>query len=208
MLHMATRTAAEGVRRYVKRLQPGTVFTPAELAQDRLGSEQAVRQALRRMAADGTIRRIAKGYYDVPRTSPRIGRLSPTPEAIVAAHARKTGGTIERPQIDAANKLGLTTQVTAQPVYRTNLFPRELNIAGQRIRLRTAGPRSLARDADPAELVIDALQALGKRRITPKGIATLRDFVQQHGLGRKLKRRAQRVPAWMVPYIDDVLAKA
>jgi len=55
--------------------------------------------------------------------------------------------------------------------------------------------------------VIDALQAIGKRRITPKEIATLRDFVRQHGLAKKLKRRAQRAPAWMVPYIDNVLAR-
>lgn len=200
------KSTAEAVRRYVRRLEPGTVFTPAELVHERLGSERAVRETLRRLASDGTIRRIAKGYYDVPRTNPRIGLLSPTPEAIVAAHARKTGGIIERPEVDAANKLGLTTQVVATPIYRTNLFPRELRIAGQRIRLRTAGPRSLARDADPAELVIDALQALGKQRITVKEITKLRAFVQEHGLARKLKRRAQRVPAWMVPLIDDILA--
>lgn len=204
---MAAKTVAEAVRRYIQRLQPGTVFTPAELVQGRLGSEQAVRQTLHRLAANGRIRRVAKGYYDVPRTSPRIGRLSPTPEAIIAAHERKTGGVIERPEIDAANKLGLTMQVTAQPIYRTNLFPRELRIGGQRIRLRTAGPRSLARDGDPAELVIDALQALGKRRIRSKEIATLREFVQQHGLAKKLKRRAQRAPAWLVPYVDDILIK-
>jgi hypothetical protein len=147
------KTMADAVRRYIKRLKPGTVFTPAELVHERLGSERAVRETLRRLASDGTIRRIAKGYYDVPRTNPRIGPLSPTPEAIVAAHARKTGGIIERPAGDAANKLGLTTQVIATPVYRTNLFPRELKIAGQHIRLRTAGPRSLAHDADPAEVM-------------------------------------------------------
>ena len=202
-----TKTTAEAVRRYVRRLKPGTVFTPAELLHERVGSERAVRETLRRLASDGTIRRIAKGYYDVPRTNPRIGTLSPTPEAIVAAHARKTGGIIERPEIEAANKLGLTTQVVAKPIYRTNLFPRELKIAGQRIRLRTSGPRSLARDADPAELVIDALQALGKHRITSKEISTLRHFVHQHALAKKLKRRAQRVPAWMVSHIDQILAE-
>ncbi len=201
------KTTAGAVRRYVGRLKPGTVFTPAELIHERVGSARAVRETLRRFASDGTIRRIAKGYYDVPRTNPRIGPLSPTPEAIVAAHARKTGGIIERPEADAANKLGLTTQVVAAPVYRTNLFPRELKIAGQRIRLRTAGPHSLARDADPAELVIDALQALGKQRVASKEIATLRDFVRQHNLARKLKRRAQRIPAWMVPHIDAILAE-
>lgn len=200
------KSTAEAVRRYVRHLKPGTVFTPAELLHERLGSERAVRETLRRLADDGTIRRLAKGYYDVPRTNPRIGPLSPTPEAIVAAHARKTGAIIERPHVDAANKLGLTTQVTAQPVYRTNLFPRELNIAGQRIRLRTAGPRSLARDADPAELVIDALQSVGKKRITAKEITTLRKFVREHGLSRKLRQRASRAPAWMIPYIDEILS--
>ncbi len=202
---MPTSTA-EAVRRYVRNLKPGTVFTPAEIIHERLGSERAIRETLRRLASDGTVRRVAKGYYDVPRTNPKIGPLSPTPEAIVAAHARKTGAIIERPEIDAANKLGLTTQVVAQPSYRTNLFPRELNIAGQRIRLRTVSPRSLARDSDPAELVIDALQAVGKQRITSKEIATLRDFVRQHGLASKLRRRASRIPGWMIPYIDDILA--
>lgn len=208
MPQMAAKTAAEAVRRYVGRLQPGTVFTPAELVHERLGSERAVRETLRRMAAGGSIRRLSKGYYDVPKTNPRIGVLSPTPEAIIAAHARKTGATIERPELDAANRLGLTTQVLARPVYRTNLFPRELNIGGQRIRLRTAGPRSLARDADPAELVIDALQAIGKPNITEVEIAKLRAFVREHDLVKRLKQRMGRAPSWMLPMIDEILADA
>ena len=209
MPQMTTKTAAEAVRQYVRRLQPGTVFTPAELVHERLGSDRAVRETLRRMAADGAVRRLSKGYYDVPKTNPRIGILSPTPEAIIAAHERKTGATIERPEADAANRLGLTTQVVARPVYRTNLFPRELNIGGQRIRLRTAGPRSLAGKADdPAELVIDALQAIGRAHITDVEIVKLREFVQEHNLGKNLRKRARRAPSWMLPVIDKILAIA
>jgi hypothetical protein len=204
---MAGQTAAAAVRRHLKRLEPGSVFTPAELVHARLGSEDAVRQALRRLAADGAIRRLSKGYYDVPRTNPRIGRLSPTPEAIIAAHQRKTGAVIERPGVDAANKLGLTTQVVARPVYRTNLFPRDLNIGGQHIKLRTAGPRSLAGDADdPAELVIDALQAIGKLHVTGADLAKLRGFVQEHGLAKNLRKRARRASSWVLPFIDKILA--
>jgi hypothetical protein len=204
---MASLTVPEMIRRYLRKLELGTVFTPAELVRARIGSEDAVRQALRRLASNGTIRRLSKGDYDVPRVNSRIGVLSPTPEAVIAAHIRKTGATIERPEVDAANKLGLTTQVVARPVYRTNLFPRELNIGGQRIRLRTAGPRSLARDADPAELVIDALQAIGKAHITDVEIVKLRSFVHEHGLGRSLKQRASRAPSWMLPLIDEILAE-
>lgn len=202
---MAAKTAAGQVRRYVGRLQPGTVFTPAELVHQRLGSDRAVRETLRRMVADGLIRRLSKGYYDVPKTNPQIGALSPTPEAIIAAHVRKTGATIERPELDAANRLGLTTQVVARPVYRTNLFPRELNIGGQRIRMRTAGPRSLARDANPAELVIDALKAIGQANITEVEIAKLRAFVREHDLAKRLKQRARRPSSWILRLIDEIL---
>jgi hypothetical protein len=199
------KTTADAVRGLVSKLEPGTVFTPADILRERLGPERAVRESLRRLALDGTVRRIAKGYYDVPRSNRLIGMLRPTPEAIVAAHSRKTGSIIERPKVDAANKLGLTTQVTAQPVYRTNLSTRTLNIDGQSIRLRSAGPRSLAPDADPAELVIDALHAVGKKRITSAEIAKLRNFVRQEGLSRKLKRRAKRAPTWMLPFIAEII---
>ncbi len=207
MPQMAVKTAAEAVRQYVRRLPPGTVFTPAEIVHERLGSDRAVRETLRRMAADGVVRRLSKGYYDVPKTNARIGVLSPTPEAIIAAHARKTGATIERPELDAANRLGLTTQVVARPVYRTNLFPRELKIGGQTIRLQTAGPRSLARDMNPAELVIDALQAIGKAHVTKREVAKVRDFVHEHGLEKKLRQRARRAPSWMLPIIDEILSE-
>ena len=204
---MAARTVADAVRRYLKKLTPGTVFTPAELVHARLGSEDAVRQVLRRLASAGDVRRLSKGYYDVPRVSPRIGVLSPTPEAIIAAHERKTGATIERPGVDAANKLGLTTQVVARPIYRTNLFPRELKIGGQTIRLQTAGPRSLARDTNPAELVIDALHAIGKAHVTDVEIAKLREFVREHDLVKKLRQRARRAQSWMLPIIDRILTE-
>jgi hypothetical protein len=206
MPYMAAQTVAKAVRRYVRKLQPGTVFTPAELVRERVGPDRAVRETLRRMVADGLVRRLSKGYYDVPRFNARIGALSPTPGAIIAAHARKTGATIERPELDAANRLGLTTQVVARPTYRTNLFPRELNIGGQTIRLQTTGPRSLARDTNPAELVIDALQAIGRAHITKREVTKVREFVQERGLEKKLRQRARRAPSWMLPIIDDILS--
>jgi len=141
----------------------------------------------------------------VPRVNPRIGPLAPTTEAVISAHARKTGATIEPTEMAAANTLGLTTQVPAQRVYRTDSFPRELRIGGHRIKLRTAGPRALARDAGPADLVIDALRAIGNRHVSDADIGKLRDFVRKHDLSNELAQRSQRVPAWMLPFIDQIL---
>ena len=54
------------------------MFTPAELVRDRVGSDRAVRETLRRLVADGTVRRLSKGYYDVPQVNALIGVQSST----------------------------------------------------------------------------------------------------------------------------------
>lgn len=43
-----------------------------------LGSRQAVDLALHRPAKRGTLRRLARGLYDYPRTDPELVPLSPT----------------------------------------------------------------------------------------------------------------------------------
>ena len=40
---------------------------------------------LHRLAKKATLRRLARGLYDYPRTDPHLGPLSPTTDAIVKA---------------------------------------------------------------------------------------------------------------------------
>jgi len=52
-------------------------------------------QTLSSLAKAGDIRRILRGIYDYPKTSPRLGRLSPDADAVAAAIARKDGRVVE-----------------------------------------------------------------------------------------------------------------
>ena len=191
-------SAASRISSHIETLRPGTVFTPAELIAADYGSPATVRKTLARLAQAGTIRRLSKGYYDVPKVSLRIGRLSPTREAIVTAIERKTGAKIERPVLDAANVLGLSDQIVAQPAYRTNLSNRRrIKIGGQTIDLMPTSPRSLRRDSHVTEQIIDALKALGPNDITEHHIETLRRVVSTPELRDALKQRAKRAPQWI-----------
>ena len=71
---------------------PGAVFGPRMFGD--LGSRAAVDQALGRLTKAGKIRRITRGLYDVPKTHPLLGVLSPDPEAIARSIAR-TGRVID-----------------------------------------------------------------------------------------------------------------
>jgi uncharacterized protein DUF6088 len=200
-------STASRVARHLESLVPGTVFTPAELVNEDMGSPTAVRQTLARLARHGVIRRLSKGYYDLPKVSPRIGPLSPSRDAIVAAIERKTGAKIEKPLLDAANVLGLSDQVVAQPAYRTNLTNRRrIKIGGQTIDLMPTGPRSLRRDSHVTEQIIDALKALGPHDVKDRHIESLRKVANTPELREALRQRAKRAPQWIASITRRIIA--
>jgi|SRR5947209_12356 len=200
-------SATSKIASYIDALVPGTVFTPAELVNADLGSPVAVRQALARLARSGAIRRLSKGYYDLPKVSPKIGKLTPTRDAIVSAIERKTGAKIERPLLDAANVLGLSDQLVARPAYRTNLTNRRhITIGGQTIHLMPTGPRSLRHDSDVTEQIIDALKALGPHGVKERHIEKLRKVVNTSELRDALKKRAKRAPQRIASLVRRITA--
>ena len=85
--------AIDKIKRRIIGKGRGAVFTPADFLD--LGSRASVDQTLSRLTDQGVIRRLARGIYDYPKTSPRLGRLSPDPDAVAAAIARKDGRVVQ-----------------------------------------------------------------------------------------------------------------
>ena len=85
----------------------GWVFTPAHLSD--LGSRDAVASALRRYRQSGLIRQLARGLYDYPRTDPKLGMLTPSPDAVARAFAGRDAFRLQPSGAYAANLLGLST---------------------------------------------------------------------------------------------------
>ena len=201
---MTVETASDRVQRYLDALKPGTVFTPAQLVKASIGTSAAVRQALHRLARRGAVRRLSHGYYDIPKIS-RVGALSPTRDAIVAAISEKTGATIERSPLAIANELGLTDQVAARPRYRSNLpSKRRITIGRQVIELLPTSPRSMGGDHHIADEIIDAIKLLGRERVTERHIQTLRHIAADGDVRKELKARVKRAPQWIAPIVNRI----
>ena len=96
----------------------GKAFTPIDFAS--LGSRNAVRVALFRLAKRGVIRRLARGVYDYPVKHPELGLLNPSPERVAEALARGSGLRLQPAGAFAANQLGLSEQVPARIVFLTD----------------------------------------------------------------------------------------
>jgi hypothetical protein len=181
----------------------GAVFTPADFLD--LGSRDSVDQTLSRLTDQGVIRRLARGIYDYPKTSPRLGRLSPDPDAVAAAIARKDGRVVQVSPARAANMLGLTTQVPAKAVYLTDGPSRTKQIGAQTIIMRNAAAKNLVGAGKPTGAVFQALRYLGKDGVDASVVARLSKTIDAD-TRRALVKDALQAPGWMRPVVEQIAA--
>lgn len=89
----------------------------------------SIDMALGSLAREGTIRRIRRGLYDMPKLNPALGgKLSPDIDEAAQAIARRQRWKIVPEGAWAANLLGLSTQVPAKIIYLTDGPSKEVEI--------------------------------------------------------------------------------
>lgn len=173
---------------------PGWVFTPADFVD--LGSRTAVATALKRHKADGVIRLLGRGLYDVPREHPVLGLLWPPIEAVEKALERKDGLRLQPSGAYAANLLGLSEQVPAKVVFLTDGATRTVKVGPTQITLKRTTPRNMAAAGRLSGLLIQAFRSLGAAHITPERIERLRKNLPAAQRAGLLKDLAL-APEWM-----------
>ncbi|SFM02498.1 Transcriptional regulator, AbiEi antitoxin, Type IV TA system [Rugamonas rubra] len=173
------------IRAVLSAAGAGRVFSPVDFAH--LGSRAAIDKVLSRLTASGTIRRVARGLYDVPRTHATMGRLLPSTEEIASAIANRGSLRLQPSGAYAANLLGLTEQVPIKLAFLTDGNSRTIAIGSQTIILKHTTPRNMATAGRISGMAIQALRHLGrihvdaqviarlKRRLTPEDRAVLQD---------------------------------
>jgi len=157
------------IRRDTKR----KVFIPKDFLD--LGSREAVDKALSRMAKAGDIQRLGRGLYHVPRMNARLGvPITPDTDDIADALGRQTGTRIAPSGATAANRLGLSTQVPAKPVYLTDGRSRTVRVGNIVFVVKHVSPKDLPVGSQISAAVFQALRYLGKDAVDPQVVARIR----------------------------------
>lgn len=173
-----------------------------------IGSREAVDAALGRLADAGTIRRIGRGVYDFPKVHARFGPRMPSADAVAAAIARSHNEDICMGEAQAANLLGVSTQVPAQAVYLTDGTSRVFNVdlggdRGFAIRFKRSSRR--AGGNTKAGLVLRALRFLGRDGVNDATIRRLRASLTDSDL-RDLRALQPQATGWMMSFIDTIIS--
>jgi hypothetical protein len=130
---------SEAVRAKIKRLRRATPFSTASFYG--LGSRVAVQKALSRLAQEGVIRRVSRGYYVRPkphRTVPSITLIA-SAEQVARKWASEHGYKITNQPESAAHQLGLQTQAPMRTVLWSSGPSREFQIGREIVEVRHVG---------------------------------------------------------------------
>ena len=173
----------------------GSVFSQRDLVY--LGSRAAIDKALQRLERTGVIRRLCRGLYAYPRHSSVLGReLSPDIEQVAQALARKFGWRIQPSGPVAQNIIGLSNQVPARSVYFSDGPTRSYQIGTATLVFKHIALKEAGFKHRESALIVHALKALGKNRITPEVIAKVRNWLDPR-LRRKVLIDTEAATSWV-----------
>jgi hypothetical protein len=170
-----------------------------------LGNRAAIDQALSRLVKEGALRRLGRGLFDFPRTNPRLNAvMSPEPEEVAQAVARKRGGRVRRSGAFAANTLGLSTQVPGKQVYLTDASPGTVQLGKQTLIFKQVAPKRVATRDPLTSSVLEALHYLGKDGLTESVVQRLRATLSEKDK-RKLLKESRYAVGWVADAVKKVL---
>ncbi len=166
--------------------------------------EANIHQVLSSLTKDGRIRRVFRGVYDYPRHSDLLDRpLSPNPDQVAHALARKFNWRIQ-PSGDAAlNLLGLSTQVPGRWVYLSDGPGREYKIGEQSLVFRKSALKDVGFKYRESGLVVQALKALGREHVDRKVAEGIRQHLEPKACDRILKD-TRSVTGWIYEAIKRI----
>ena len=180
----------------------GWAFSPGEFVGE--FDRNQIDNALSNLTKDGKIRRICRGMYDYPKYSELLGQqLSPDHEQVAQAFARKFNWRI-LPSGDAAlNLLGLSTQVPGKFIYLSDGPNRKYSILSYNLEFKKTVLKEIGFKQRESGLIVQALKALGKERITSEIIEKIRTQVKSEKYG-KIRKETKTVTGWVYDAIKEI----
>lgn len=125
------------------------------------------------------------------------------PDEIAEALSRQTGSPVLPSGAVAANRLGLSTQVPAKPVYPTDGQTRQVRIGGMVLQIRHVAPKELSAASRMSVMVFQALRHLGRTAVDEHVIVRLRRELSADQR-QELLRDARYTTGWIAAIVRQV----
>lgn len=161
------------IKERIEQAEDGSVFMTKDFAD--IANTTTVRKCLGRQVNEGKIRRVINGVYEKPKYSTLLNQIIPVdPDAVAQALARNYHWTIVPCGDIALNRLGLSTQVPVVWSYISDGPYREFEWDNVKLSFKHRANREISNMSEITAMVVAALKALGKERVTDDIVVALR----------------------------------
>jgi len=180
----------------------GWAFSPNDFVSE--FSREQVDNALSQLVKAGKIRRICRGVYDYPRHSDLLEQwLSPDFDQVAQAIARKFNWRIQPSGETALNLLGLSTQVPGRITYLSDGPTKEFLIGKHTLEFKKTALKDVGFKHKESGLVVQALKALGKKRVAEIDINDFRKNLDM-SKNKQVLKDTQSATGWIYDYIKRI----
>lgn len=198
---MAQSTENKVISR-IRATPKGWAFSPRDFLD--FGQRRTIDSALHRLVQQGKVRRIIRGIYDDPRSSKFLNRtLSPDIDQVARALARKFRWRIQPNGATALNILGLSTQVPARIVYRSDGPDRRYKVGNTSLVFEHTALKEAGFKLRESGLIVQALRSLGQERVTPEVITKIQSWLQP-SLRSKVLADTKTATGWVYAAIQRI----
>jgi hypothetical protein len=183
----------------------GWAFSARDFAD--LGSRPTVDSAFHRLERKGSIRRVIRGVYDLPRFSELLSTgLSPDLDQVAQALARKFGWRIQPSGAVAQNLVGLSTQVPARAVYLSDGPNRSYQVGRTALVFEHTALKEAGFRLPESGLIVQALKSLGQERVTPEVISKIRAWLAPN-LRARVLADTETATGWVYAALRRIAGK-
>ena len=201
---MKTQSIENKIFNNIKKCGRGNAIFSSDFV--RFGEQKTVNKALERLAKEGVLIRISRGFYYYPKIDRRLGLgvLYPTLETIAESIAKRDKARIVPTGLYALNRLGFSTQIPMNIQYLTDGSNRKLTLYnGATIEFKHTAPKNLAFNSQLAMLITFAFRSLGKENITEEILAHTKELLAKDK-SQTVKQDYKLMPAWVSSIIKSL----
>ena len=154
----------------VNRMKRGVPFSITGFYS--LGNHTSVQKAISRLAQEGVVERVSKGYYVRPKPLPSMPSIKTTASAeqVAKVWAKEHGYKLVSQGQEAAYRLGLQTQAPMKTVYWSNGPSREFRVGNQVVEVRHISGQKLRWEKEPEGALLRGLLVTPPESVEVSGL--------------------------------------
>ena len=190
------------IKNRIKKAQPGTVYVAVDFVN--ISDKTNINAYLAVLAEQGVLHRVLRGVYYKPSYNELLKEyVAPDTDKVAQAIARNYGWTIVPSGDTALNMLGLSTQVPAVWLYVSDGNYREYTCGNFVIQFKRTANKEISKISFKTALVIQAIKALGKDKITDDVIEKIRSLTTDEEK-EQMFVEAKYATAWIYDVIKEI----